>query len=101
MCGFSYTGTLASDGSKFDSSLDRNQPFEFTRELITFGLKRDADGSFGGSFEVGSGQVIKGWDQGLRYFSGWDLGLRVWCRLAGYVRVGKEEAHDSSWTRLR
>ncbi|KAK2060419.1 FKBP-type peptidyl-prolyl cis-trans isomerase [Colletotrichum caudatum] len=39
-----YRGTLQSDGSQFDASYDRGTPF---------------------TFKIGSGQVIKGWEQGL------------------------------------
>ncbi len=46
-CVMHYTGWLYNDGTKgkkFDSSLDRGQPFEF---------------------KIGQGQVIGGWDEGV------------------------------------
>ncbi|KAK3802340.1 hypothetical protein RRG08_034488 [Elysia crispata] len=39
-----YVGTLTESGKKFDASMDRGQPFEF---------------------QLGAGQVIKGWEEGL------------------------------------
>jgi peptidylprolyl isomerase len=47
ICVMHYTGWLYEDGAKgkkFDSSLDRGQPFEF---------------------HIGQGQVIRGWDEGV------------------------------------
>eukprot|EP01061_Rhynchopus_euleeides_P037588 TRINITY_DN641_c0_g2_i1.p3 TRINITY_DN641_c0_g2~~TRINITY_DN641_c0_g2_i1.p3 ORF type:complete len:117 (+),score=58.97 TRINITY_DN641_c0_g2_i1:56-406(+) len=42
-----YTGKLA-NGQKFDSSVDRGQPFQF---------------------QIGVGQVIRGWDEGVMKMS--------------------------------
>merc|ERR550532_2375308 len=39
-----YTGTLTATGAKFDSSVDRGTPFET---------------------QIGVGQVIRGWDEGV------------------------------------
>jgi len=63
-----YTGTLAADGSKFDSSRDRGEPFKFT---------------------VGVGQVIQGWDKGVPQMS---LGERAMLHIPSAMGYGAQGA---------
>jgi peptidylprolyl isomerase len=61
-----YTGTLT-DGVKFDSSRDRNQPF---------------------AFKLGAGQVIKGWDEGIARLRVGDQAILVIPSQLGYGKKG-------------
>jgi FKBP-type peptidyl-prolyl cis-trans isomerase FkpA len=62
-----YTGWLT-NGKKFDSSLDRNQPF---------------------SFQLGNGQVIKGWDEGV---AGMKVGGKRQLRIPPQLGYGTQGA---------
>jgi len=63
-----YTGTLASNGKKFDSSYDRNKPFEFV---------------------IGRGDVIKGWDEGVMEMS---LGEKAMLNITSDYGYGSQGA---------
>jgi FKBP-type peptidyl-prolyl cis-trans isomerase len=64
-----YTGKLT-NGNKFDSSLDRMEPFPF---------------------KIGAGEVIKGWDQGV---AGMKVGGKRKLTIPPDLAYGKEEKRD-------
>lgn len=72
-----YTGRLISNGTKFDSSVDRGQPFKFT---------------------IGVGQVIRGWDEGVAQMSvGQKATLRIPSAMGTTVRqIAPETSQISS-----
>lgn len=61
-----YHGTLT-DGTKFDSSYDRGQPFEFS---------------------IGQGQVIRGWDEGFMNFTPGTKAILIIPSELGYGKGG-------------
>eukprot|EP00934_Nitzschia_sp_Nitz4_P007424 Nitzschia sp. Nitz4//scaffold106_size73319//59066//59535//NITZ4_005745-RA/size73319-processed-gene-0.60-mRNA-1//1//CDS//3329532547//7414//frame0 len=63
-----YSGTLASDGTKFDSSYGRGRPFEF---------------------RIGKGEVIQGWDEGVIQMS---LGEKAKLNISSSYGYGSEGA---------
>ncbi|CEG43100.1 fkbp-type peptidyl-prolyl cis-trans isomerase [Plasmopara halstedii] len=63
-----YTGKLAKDGKVFDSSRDRGQPFHF---------------------EIGVGQVIRGWDEGVMRMS---KGMKAYLNIPSVKGYGKSGA---------
>jgi FK506-binding protein 1 len=65
-----YTGTLASDGSKFDSSVDKGRPFKF---------------------KIGLGMVIRGWDEGVMQMS---LGEKAALKITSDYGYGSAGAGD-------
>merc|ERR1719330_1375003 len=62
-----YTGKLKAGGKKFDSSVDRGQPFQFT---------------------IGVGQVIRGWDEGVIQMSVGEKATLEMTSDYGYGRQG-------------
>ncbi len=60
-----YTGWLADSKKKFDSSVDRHEPF---------------------TFELGAGMVIKGWDEGIE---GMKVGGRRQLRIPAKLGYGE------------
>jgi FKBP-type peptidyl-prolyl cis-trans isomerase len=65
-----YTGLLT-NGTKFDSSLDRNQPFEFP---------------------LGAGRVIRGWDEGIAQLRVGDQAMLIIPPQLGYGAKGAGDA---------
>jgi FK506-binding protein 1 len=65
-----YTGSLAAGGAVFDSSVQRGEPF---------------------CFNIGLGQVIQGWDEGVARMS---LGEKAMLHISSKCAYGSEEVGD-------